>query len=219
MPQGPNRRVGERYVASPKELEKKLNLFLDPAGRNSTDLLIRGAYWLAFAGLKISDIYDIKISNILLKNKAVHYGRRVYRLRDEAMQTIIKLIELEKFWYFHPNYEPKLRLRMQSDYLLRGIRSEHLSESALGCMIRNKSAGTEFNIDLKSAQLSGIYYDILEGELTGVETNFLAIATEMNPPDSTVKMNQKKASLLRDGYLEWRSVFYPELSDGDLTEF
>lgn len=219
MPQGPNRRVGERYVASPKELEKKLNLFLDPVGQNSTDLLIRGAYWLAFAGLKISDIYDIKISNILLKNKVVHYGRRVYRLRDEAIPTITRLIDLEKFWYFHPNYEPKLRPRKQSDYLLRGIRSEHLSESALGCMIRNKSAGTGFNIELKSAQLSGIYYDILEGELAGAEINFLAIATEMNPPDSTVKLNQKKASLLREGYLEWRSVFYPEMGNDDLKEF
>ena len=212
--------IRHRSVASPLHLQKYLDMCFAAESIKSIDNIYRCYYWLAYAGVRDSDIIQIKCTDVDLRNMVVNYNGTEYPIYRESIEAFRNCVELKKFAYNHPNYTSVVFApRVDSDLLLRGIRSNPTVNAIREELSRRSNkyeTQTGIRLSYFRAWLSGIFYRAYEDELAGGEPNFeYVVADKMKGKTYKLasggnKIDAKKRKMIRDfqeDYQRWKLAF------------
>ena len=114
------------YVMNPAELNETLNKVLSPVSDEGFNLIIRGAIWLVFMGVRPDDIVKIKKSDYDPVSRVINFEGVVFEVFPVACEVFDKLSSLEELNYTNSNalYQGKTikRKRAERDEILTGFR-------------------------------------------------------------------------------------------------
>ena len=168
-------------VRSPKHLQAYLDAICDPVDLETPDILIRCFYWMAYGGMFLEDIVQVKTSDVIINNESKHiikFKGEIYPIYEEAFPAFDKCLILKEFRYIHPLYgEDRIqtRNRQQSDILLRSVRTAkptiQTMKNKLTRVAKNNANAdasvSKISLSYYGAWLSGIFYRVFEAELAG----------------------------------------------------
>lgn len=161
-----NARNGNEFFSSPAHIK----LCLDQAYRvpecNPSTTPLKCLVWLLFSGIDVDNACEVKNSDIDFENLLIHYNGIDYPLYRESIPDFKNAVNKETFVYFHPKYDPVERVRMKSDYVLRGLKTPKMSYEYVK-QLKRKNEELEKKFVPRSIIKSGIYYRIYEIERMG----------------------------------------------------
>lgn len=114
----------KEFVSSPYELQNWMDAIFDPEENNTVDLIMRGFYWMIYAGLRPGDAIKVRPEDIDLSAMRVTYGDQSVALYPESYYSLDKIINLSEFNYFHPHYGKRVRPRLAEGTIFRGFKNE-----------------------------------------------------------------------------------------------
>ena len=194
--------VASQMAANPLHLQMKLNELFFPEQEQRVDLIYRGYFWLAFAGLLQKDALEVENSNIDLESMDICFEGRRYPLYREGLPAIKQLVKLKAFYYYNSQYTIAgviSRQRIEGTQLLRGIKT-FANMSNIGV---NLNGQVSVNFEEKTRQarangaaderrvppeplmyhriwLSGVFYRAFERErATGQQETFEGLASHL----------------------------------------
>lgn len=177
-------KVKIQTVPNPKSLQKYLDVICSPEHLQTTDNTIRCYFWLAYAGMKEEDIFNVKCNDIDFDNMEIRYDCRdkTIPIYKESLKAFRNCVELDGFMYLHPNIpEPKYRPRLDGDLLLRGIRAQFNKKYIrveMSRRVKERAEDTDLRLSYFRIWISGVFYRAYEAELSGEEVDFSTIAAE-----------------------------------------
>lgn len=219
-------KLKHEMVRNPRHLQRYLDDICSPESDCTADNAVRCYYWLAYAGMKEEDIFNVKGSDVKFDDMIVGYNNEAYTLYRESLPAFKNCVYLKEFVYVHPNYPPVKRERVPGDILIRGFRSTptvysmrvELSRRSKKYLERCKKNGNNDALKLSYYRvwLSGIFYRFYEDELAGIKPNFKALV-DMVSGDKIYKMDsgrntqlakhRKLASEYSADYKRWKMTF------------
>lgn len=209
-------------VSSPAHLNHYLNQICSPVDDNTTDIIYRCYYWLAFAGMREEDILSVKNDDVLLDDMIIRFNGKEYPIYREAMTTFKKCLTLTQFVYRHPNRRDVLMDRFDEDVLIRGIKAApSLKTMRVELSRRSKhKREVEKTTDLKLSYyrvwISGHFYRMYEREQIGIEPDFSDLVAEhthgkvykLDSGKNTIQDKKRRlAKCYADDYERWKLAF------------
>ena len=208
-------KIRNTMVANPMHMQTYHNAVFEEETLNTIDILYRCYLWLGYGGIRESDLFKVKVSDVQFENMEVHYGLKTVYLYREAVPAFMRAVNSDKFTYLHPNYSTEIG-RIPGDELLRGIKGNmnimtmraRLSRYAKEAV----SAGrTEQHISFTRAALSGIFYRAYELERYGDIPDFESAVDEfMFGKEYAIGWDAARKKLLREyleDYQRWKLAF------------
>lgn len=213
-----------QMVSIPRHLQKYLDEIYDDESVQSTDNIYRCFFWLAYSGMKESDILDVKCSEVDLSTLTVKHNGEEYEIYREAIPAFKNCVELNSFVFNHPLYTSGTvrKVRADGNTLVRGIRSTS-SIKAMRMTLSRKSkeaidAGkTTQRLSYYRAYLSGLFYRMYEREKSGEPVDFTEAAMkfmdgkeyklEKGCKNEAVKRREIVKDYLED-YKRWKLAFF-----------
>lgn len=217
-------KVRAQMVFDPTELQTYLDVICEPESEQTTDNIYRCFYWMAYAGMEEDAILKVKCSDVDFENLVIHYNDEEYEIHREAIQAFRNAATLTQFVYKHPNYSPDkkvIRNRAPGDTLIRGIRS---ATSILALRVELSRRSKKFlenglttkQLSYYRVWLSGLFYRVRRGELSGIPANFSGAAAKFME-GKTYKLDTgrntpeaKKRAVVNDyiqDYERWKAAF------------
>lgn len=219
-------KVRTQMVSNPKQLQLYLNQIWEPESEQTTDIIYRCFYWLAYSGMAEEDILKVKCSDVDFDNMVVKFGNKEYRIYVEALPAFRMAVKLTEFVYKHPNYTTPgkrvIRNRALGDTLIRGIR-QTLSVSTIRVELSSRSKKgiedglTDKQLSYGRVWLSGLFYRTRENELAGIPVNFEAAASEFTEGkvykldtcrNTQEAVKRKVANDYLQDYQRWKAAFF-----------
>lgn len=209
----------KRYlVASPRHLNLILDQSFTPVEENRLDILYRCLIWLAFSGIRQTDVMSVKSRDIHFDTMTIEFGELVYELYREAIPALRAACEAETFVYTGtaPNgTKTNLnRKRNHNEYLFRSFKTE---KPRLGTMLQQTFSCTRahgFDISYNRVYMSGLFYRAYENERAGLPPNFddeVRYRVEKNAANKDRKALNASAYSARAGlkkeYQQWKRAF------------
>lgn len=184
-------KLKRQMVANPQHLQRYLDCICDKESEETVDCIYRCFFWLAYGGMKESDVLNVTVSDVDLTEMIVRHNGVEYPIYREALSAFKNCITLGQFRYKHPNYgadKMVFKDRASGTMLLRGI-SETKSITAVRVEMSRKaknpkykpdSADDSLNLKLSFYRvwLSGLFYRTYEAERAGMPVDFMAAAGE-----------------------------------------
>lgn len=204
--------VRELMVSEPAELQRYLDIVFDDITKQTVDIRCRAYLWLAFSGVKEEDVFKIRNDDIDLTTMRIYLPNGgACPVYPEASFALYSAATLRDFAFFHPNYIGERRKRVDSDILLRGIRSNgslaamraEISDGATGA---NKRGETTQRLTYSRVYMSGEFFRAYEDEQAGCEVTFHKFAEKESPNLKKEPLRRKANSYKRD-YLQWKLAF------------
>ncbi len=219
-------KIKHSMVGGPLQLHGYLNKLFSPVSDMETDVIYRCVYWLAYAGIDITDALKVKANDIHLSDMVISYGGKIYPIYREGRDVFKACAEATQFVYRNPTYSHidfMLRDRIPGDELIRGIRNA-LTESSLRTRLSKYTAyairagKTDTKLSYYGAYLSGLFYRMYEQEIDGWNVDFTDVAdAEMAKKlddNSKVRIDasfrgarSKKAKQYLLDYNKWKEIF------------
>lgn len=210
----------QRTVQNPYGLKVYLDSIFDPESDNTLDLVYRCYFWLAYAGLKQSDVENIRDSDVDLIDGVIRFNGNEYIIYPEARQAFKKCVTLTHF-SFKGRYSSAsiARARMDSDILLRGFKANPSIRTMRRTIISRVEDATNKGLinkqlSYQTVQMSGIFYRMYLRETAGLPVNFYRVAEEYfgdkpyfsNGQDVTVKRLKTHANTYLEDYENWKGT-------------
>lgn len=205
-------------VTNPAHLQRYLNIIFDDEDMDTMDIVFRTYYWLAYAGMRLDDIFKVKKSDISLEDMTVKYGDMCRPIYRESLKTIRKCIALDSVNVFRPNkVDPVVIERVDSDLLLRGTRGVLSKKTTLESISRKQRAAidsgkTNMRVGFFGAWISGLFFRIYMDELSGIPADFSKFVemidvakedgSEKRKPVTQVLRN--RVMMYQEDYLTWK---------------
>ena len=214
-------KVRRQMVSGPLHLQRVLDEVFDKETEETTDIIYRCYYWMAFGGIKESDTLLIKASDIDFSRMEITYGDTHAPIYREALPAFHRAAELKSFYYKNPNYSKIiLRDRVPGDMLLRGIRATTKTMTIRSILSRRsawaiESGHTQQQLSFHRVWLSGLFYRIYDRERAGIPVDFSEAAIDfmsdrayMLSGKSTLehKQNRIEREYMGD-YQRWKLAF------------
>lgn len=214
-------KVRTKMVSGPKHLQKYLDAIYDKEDEKTCDNIFRCFHWLAFMGVKESDVLQIKTTDVDLFNRTVRVGCSEYRIYEEAFDSFKYLKKLEWFVYKHKAYSKDIiRYRADGDLLMRGFRNVRSIEDFRNELPARRriaiSNGKIIKEKLSYLKLfkSGYFYRIYELERAGYIISFAELAeremegkTYSEKSGTTRAIMVEKARCALNDYELWKLAF------------
>ena len=209
-------KMKEKMVTTPGSLQAYLDSICEPEEKQAPDNTVRVFLWLAYIGIRDPEAaLRVRSSDVDFKRFVIHLDGTDYRFYQETVPALRNCVELRQFNYFHPNYEPVMRDRVDGDYILRGIRSmpsvKTMKVEASRHAKRCKDSGAvNKQLSYERTWLSGIFYRMWDREQAGMPVDFreqakqdvLAKFGEESEPAIVRAVNSYKAD-----YERWKTMF------------
>lgn len=205
-------------VTNPAHFQRYLNIIFDDEDMDTMDIVFRTYYWLAYAGMRLDDIFKVKKSDISLEDMTVKYGDMCRPIYRESLKTIRKCIALDSVNVFRPNkVDPVVIERVDSDLLLRGTRGVLSKKTTLESISRKQRAAidsgkTNMRVGFFGAWISGLFFRIYMDELSGIPADFskfveMIDAVKENGSEKRKPVNQvlrNRIIMYQEDYLTWK---------------
>ena len=210
----------ETFVSSPLHLKKFLDEILTfSEEQNSVENIYRCLYWLAFSGIKRSDVMSVKKADVDLHHMAIRFGeyKQEFPIYRESLDMIVFAVKARSFYYYHPKYNNVIiRDRIDSEFLISGMKKLDLRQ-VLAEMSRKNGAAvsegkTSQRLSYERIRLSGMFYRIREMEQAGYDIDFIQIVEEeISEEGDSKKVSRKnimdKARDMRRDYDRWKIAY------------
>lgn len=204
--------VRKQMVSGPAELQRYLDIVFDDAAKQTTDIRCRTYLWLAFSGVKEEDVLKIRSDDIDLPAMRIYLPNGgACPIYPEASLALYSAATLKDFAFFHPYYTGERRKRVDSDILLRGIKSNGSitairAEVSDGAAKANERGETTQRLSYNRVYMSGEFFRAYEDEQAGCEVSFRKFA-EKESPNLKKEYLRRKASDYKRDYLQWKLTF------------
>lgn len=202
----------DKFVFSPKHLNEYLDSAFDKVELDTTDLIFRGLFWLAFMGVPYKYAESISSKCVDLNEESVMVGGEYYPMFAESIDVFRRLKTLQNFRFVHPLYKQDTwKDRLDSDMLLRGFqrsnswknksvddkkRHHTIASDATSKLKRAVNDGViKASITYESVRRSGIFYKMFLREQSGIEVNFTTFAMKEYSIDNDGKDAQDETSV------------------------
>lgn len=211
-----------RMVSGPVHLQKYLDEVFPPVENETVSIVYRCYYWMAFAGIKETDVLSVKCADVDLSDLVIRFGGKEYDLYREAIPTFRLATTLTSFNYFHenPTYVAR-RERRAGDALIRGIKPLESLKSLQSAMGRPpkeafETGKTRQRLTYRNVMLSGLFYRVYENERSGIPHNFADIVAEKTEgKEYATSRGMSKKQILKqienrylEDYQRWKFVFF-----------
>lgn len=197
----------DKFVFSPKHLNKYLDAAFDKVDLDTTDLIFRGLFWMAFMGVPYKYAENISSKYVDLNDNSLMAGGEYYPMFAESVDVFRRLKTLTQFRFIHPLYKQDTwKDRLDSDILLRGFqRSNSWKNKSTSDKKRHHTIASDATSKLKraindgiikasityeSVRRSGIFYKMFLREQSGIEVNFTTFAMKEYSIDNEDKESQ-----------------------------
>lgn len=209
----------KEFVSSPYELQNWMDAVFDPEENNTVDLIMRGFYWLIYAGMRPGDAIKVRPEDIDLSAMRVTYEDQSLVLYPESFYALDKIVNLSEFNYFHPLYGKRVRPRLPEGTIFRGFKNEftesNIRQQAFK-LIREAVAlnKTEKRLVPHTVWLSGLYFRTYLNEKRGIAPDFTEAIGRMSRketytdklgPEVRIKAFQRQ---YLEEYLFWKMAYY-----------
>lgn len=173
-------KIRSRMVSSPSHLKSKLDIHLDPASKENTDIIYRVFLWMAFAGLQVNDAVRVTTKCVDLLNLRINFDGHSYEIYDESVEDFVAACSLQSFQYDHANYSTR-KYRADGDIIMRSFRSPTVTLSSVRSALNKKMlvdkdgnpvGDKEDNLSYKRVYLSGVFYRTRQREQAGIPVDF-----------------------------------------------
>ena len=209
----------KEFVSSPYELQNWMDAVFDPEENNTVDLIMRGFYWLIYAGLRPSEAISVRREDIDLVSMRVMCDGQPVALYPESFYSLDKILNLSEFNYFHPLYGKRVRPRLPEGTIFRGFKNEFTESNIRQQTLKLIKAAlaqkkTEKHVTPHSTWLSGFYYRTYINEKRGVTPDFneaiermakKEVYTDKLGPEVRLKAYQRQ---YLEEYLFWKMAYY-----------
>ena len=211
-----------RMIRNPRHLQSVLDLLCEPESEETADNCFRTWFWLVYAGMKDTDIPNVRTSDVDFERMSVRYGCREYPFCREALPAIRNCVRLQEFRYKHPLYPEHIIWmdRVPGDILVRSVRSVpsvHTMQVDLSRRLKKaRDAGkTDMQLSYYKIWLSGAFYRMWEEELAGFPVDFSSFVDEklgdfqysVKPGGSTQETKRKSlAKSYQSDYERWKQA-------------
>lgn len=222
-------KLRRQTVASPRHLQRYLNIICAPEDWQTNDNVFRCYFWLAYAGIRQSDVMNIKNSNVDLNKMLVSYGGREYQIYEEARAAFENCTKLEAFQKISlkPNGVRSQTKRADGDTILRlGAKgdpsrmfrrlqtemSKKCGERGFANEADKEDDSLDLDISYARVVLSGIFYRMYIAETQGVRVDFVEAAGVMleGKTDNVYRINRAAKEYEMD-YARWKVVYEDDL--------
>lgn len=174
-------KIKRQMVANPQHLQMYLDGICDKEAEQTVDCVYRCFFWLAYGGMKESDVLSVVESDVDLDAMVVRYGGREYPIYREALSAFKNCVTLKQFRYKHPNYgDDKIvfRDRALGNILLRGMSATPSITAIRVEMARKSRISDNLKLTFFRVGLSGLFYRTYEAERAGMPVDFMAAAAD-----------------------------------------
>lgn len=178
-----NNKMDASTVASPLELQKHLNAVFDRESKETLHNVYRAFFWLAYIGFTESQAFCILNSEIDLSAKTILHDGLLFDIYQEGLAALQNCKLLKSFYVDNPKYpdDKKMQKRIDSNYLLRGLRKNPGKHINTECSRMQTHAMRDGKItkqlSYKSVWQSGAFYWVLRQEqMDGVDPDFSGYA-------------------------------------------
>ena len=219
--------VLENMVSDPGGLQSLLDRLFYPERELRIDCIYRCYYWLAFAGLKLDDVFKINVADVDLESMVVHFEDEEYPIYKEALPAFKNASTLNAFNAYSTWFtEVKSWNRVVGLQLLRGLRGMARKETFrnqlnkfLEARAKAESRPTDNAPTYDRVQKSGLFYRVHVYESATDERESFQRFADLDMADKTFKLHRgqslekrrdHKARMLRADYDKWRYAFYGE---------
>lgn len=201
-------RFSRDLVGSADDLNRYLNTIFDKEIKKTYDNVYRCYFWMAFIGVDIKYVYDIKNEEVNIEKRQITHEGKTYEICHEAIPSIKNCATLDGFMYSHPNYTNDIyRARIQSNQLMRGIKSETKRSTFLSGLTKRLNTNSERRLSYERVLLSGIFCRLYQTELDGFPINFDAAATYFLTSSQNKIVIRRNITELEQQYNVWKKVF------------
>ncbi len=214
-------KVRRQMIANPVHLQRYLNEIFDKESEDTIDILYRCYYWMAFAGIKESDVVEITDAEVDFTQLEIHHDTENYPIYRESVTAFQKAVGLKSFAYKHPNYNSVItRDRVSGNSIMRGVKAQ-TKIMTIRAVMSHKSAEaiaagkTEHQLSFNRIWLSGLFYRMREREQAGIPVDFSEATIEfMKDRKYTIgdkskliyKQNRIEKEYMED-YQRWKMAF------------
>ncbi len=176
-------KMRRQMVKVPAQLQVYLDAVFDPEDDETTDTNLRTFLWLAFSGMRDTDILRLRSGDVDFRRMKVLFEGAEYPLYAESILSVSNSAQLTRFAYRHDNYANGLSYidRIPGDLLMRGIRAVPSLQS-IRVKITQKarqareSGKTTLELGYYRVWLSGMFYRKWTEEQAGKPVDFSAEA-------------------------------------------
>ena len=164
-------KIRREMVSSPGHLQMVLDKVFDPIEDETSDCILRCYIWILFSGIYGEDSTEILTKDVDIQHMVINHNGSSYPIYREALSTFRSACELPDFMYIHPLYKVKgdRRKRLDSPYLLRGVRSEKPGFLSFRNNITRVFREHDIGLTLRAVYDSGKFYRVFEQERAGVK--------------------------------------------------
>lgn len=224
--------IRNTMVTSPVDLQNYLDVLFTEENFEGVDVIYRGFFWLAFAGLNSRDAVEVSSDEVVPREMLIKHGGRSYEIYKEGLLALKECSTLTSFNSIHKTGAVIVRDRKPGKSILRNTNGKASTRVLMARVssIREETkqmieaSGGEFDKQLSydTVRLSGIFYRIhrAEVELDTDDVELLPFdeAAEMMC-DTSVRFDPKgkpnlsitrrkyqiKRALIRD-YKQWKRL-------------
>lgn len=219
----------------PEDLAGYLDASYAPVEMESTELVMRGIFWLVYIGIPRHRLMDVKESDVNLENKTITFDGIEYRIPREAMETIRLLKELDSFVgtrYTSKGFIVRVYNRIprtDGDELLRGSQprtadTNKWAGSVTSRVSKRRKSCQEYcgdrELNLRSARIGGKYWRIYKNSGDGTSTHLEkesiekevafddSVAEDIGKPVLSCEFNfARRSYTMSRRYLMWKQAY------------
>lgn len=204
-------KIRSTMFSGPAHLQRCMDEILTPESMETTDVVSRSYFWMAFSGIREKDILAATKENIDFRAMCIRIGEKEYPIYREAVTSLHLVAELEDFLVIHPNYDPIRKARVKSSQLLRMTKAEATYTNMVGRINRKIRAARRNGIEphtiqWRTAFMSGLFYRAYEDERAGYPPRFTEFVVENYSFKNKIEMIKYEEECKSD-YERWKAAF------------
>lgn len=207
--------IAEWMVPSPQALQSRLDKVFLKDDEKTSDNLCRVYLWLMFMGLPSDAAVDVDTKDVDLSVPCVMYNGAQYRVPPEAFTSFFVAATQSTFIVPHPIHEDAVMTRVNSEKLLRSVKSVP-TKRTLENKILQKSSEAGESISPSDIAYSGVFYRAyLAEKQTGkadLSSYVMTVLAKSKVYDGLSHLQQQRRyhtvlSRVRRDYNNWKSAF------------
>ena len=207
--------IRKRFVSSPADLKRRMDLCFDKEQDKSTHCPYRAFLWLVFMGIDADDAVTIRTQDVDLSVPCVFFHGIPYEIYPEAFPAMYVCVTATSLLVdYHDRGRTTWKQRAGGDQLLRGV-SGNMSKGYIATRINQACLSQDFSLQQNNIYRSGVFYRFwLQEKETGVldmtqyiqdKVSSYAGFSQRTEREQNKMFHSLKSTTLRD-YENWKSA-------------
>lgn len=219
--------IRDTMVSSPSHLAYLLQKAFPDTIKKSSHCVYRAYLWMGFAGMQMEDAASVRVSDVDLKSRMIHFNNRWYVIPEEGIGDIRLVCKLKEFARVMRGATVIFE-RAEGDRILRGrkLKKEITVHGYVRSTLRPtvqagfKEIGHD-GMSFLRIRKSGIFYEMFSREVKGFAVNFATVAHDdyllgdykQSNSGSKQKSVRRIMLMYERDYASWKNAFRDELME------